>query len=59
MGASKNRDFFVSARRQRADDCMDAGDRATQEAKAESGVYNLYMRFEHGADAAIAEKAHF
>ena len=41
LGTSKNSDFFGSARRPSADDCMDAGDRATQEAKAENR--NVYV----------------
>jgi hypothetical protein len=32
----KNRIFFARARKHRENDCMDAGDRATQDAKAEN-----------------------
>jgi hypothetical protein len=51
MGAYINSNFFVSATdlgtplrgEQRADDCMDAGGRATQEAKAENrSVYVIH-----------------
>ncbi len=34
--ASENRIFTVRARKHRAHDCMDAGGRATQDAKAEN-----------------------
>ena len=36
MGASNNEDFFVSARKHRTDDCMDAGGRAMHGAIAEN-----------------------
>ncbi len=35
-GTSKSSNFFVSARKHRADDRMDAGGRAKQEARAEN-----------------------
>lgn len=72
MGSSENSDFFVRARKYRAHDCMDAGDRATQDAKAVNrntlGSFLLLQKlrshhpwrsFEHGTDAAIAKKVHF
>jgi hypothetical protein len=36
MSVSENQDFFVRTRKHLAHDCMDAGGRATQEAKAEN-----------------------
>jgi len=41
--AYKNSNLFLSVRKLRAHDCMDARDRATQEAKAENrGVYIIH-----------------
>jgi len=43
MGISKNSDFFVSARKHRADDCMDAGGRVMHGAITENrSVYDIH-----------------
>ncbi len=42
-GASENSDFSVRARKSRADDCMDAGDRVTQEAKTENRSVHVVL----------------
>jgi septum formation protein len=43
QGTSKNSDFFVSARKHRTDDCMDAGGRVKQDARTENrSVYDIH-----------------
>lgn len=43
MSVFKKSDFLVRVRKRRAHDCKDAGDRATQEAKAENpSVYIIH-----------------